>query len=185
MVKDREAWCCPWGHKESDTTARLNNKNTILDVKTSPQPSSHVQFPDTAVLKQSPWAHGWELGVWFGLSWAAPSSLQDSTFTCSESDSGLTGAEWSKMTSLTWASARMAGTTDLLPVVLISQFTGLASHGGLKAVSQGNGGWGSRHLESWSQKSHNSCILLVKQVIGTAQIQGMRNRFHPVMGRFK
>ena len=25
MVKDREAWC-PWGHKESDMTKRLNNK---------------------------------------------------------------------------------------------------------------------------------------------------------------
>ena len=29
MVKDREAWpcCSPWGHKQSDTTGRLNNNN--------------------------------------------------------------------------------------------------------------------------------------------------------------
>ena len=30
MVKDREAWNAsmhPWGHKESDTTERLNNNN--------------------------------------------------------------------------------------------------------------------------------------------------------------
>ena len=24
IVKDREAWCAPWGHKESDMTKRLN-----------------------------------------------------------------------------------------------------------------------------------------------------------------
>ena len=24
MVKDREAWCCPWGHKELDMTEQLN-----------------------------------------------------------------------------------------------------------------------------------------------------------------
>ena len=29
MVRDREAWCTasPWGHKELDTTERLNNSN--------------------------------------------------------------------------------------------------------------------------------------------------------------
>ena len=27
MVKDREACCSPWGHKEVDTTERLNNNN--------------------------------------------------------------------------------------------------------------------------------------------------------------
>ena len=26
MVKDREACCSPWGHKESDMTEQLNNK---------------------------------------------------------------------------------------------------------------------------------------------------------------
>ena len=32
MVKDREAWraaCSPWGHKELDTTERLNNNNSV------------------------------------------------------------------------------------------------------------------------------------------------------------
>ena len=25
MVKDREAWCAAWGHKESDMNEQLNN----------------------------------------------------------------------------------------------------------------------------------------------------------------
>ena len=32
MVMDREAWCIycsPWGHKESDTTERLNNNKVV------------------------------------------------------------------------------------------------------------------------------------------------------------
>ena len=34
MVKDREAWCAAvhGGHKESDTTERLNNNNIILEI---------------------------------------------------------------------------------------------------------------------------------------------------------
>ena len=91
-------YCSPWGHKKSDMTEEMNNSNTI---ETSPLPSSHVQFPDTVVLKQSLWTYGSELEFWVGLSWAALSSLQDSTFTCSESVSGLTGAGWSKINSLT------------------------------------------------------------------------------------
>ena len=30
MGKDREAWWVTWGHKESDTTERLNNNNKMI-----------------------------------------------------------------------------------------------------------------------------------------------------------
>ena len=34
MVKDREAWHAksPWGHKESDTTKRLNNNRSQINI---------------------------------------------------------------------------------------------------------------------------------------------------------
>jgi len=31
MVRDREASCNPWGHKESDKTGQLNNNNYLLN----------------------------------------------------------------------------------------------------------------------------------------------------------
>ena len=38
-VGDREACCSPWGHKESDTTERLNN-NTSFKAEDQPSASS-------------------------------------------------------------------------------------------------------------------------------------------------
>ena len=31
MVRDREASCNPWGHKESDETGQLNSNNYLLN----------------------------------------------------------------------------------------------------------------------------------------------------------
>ena len=31
LVMDREAWGCPWGHKESDMTERLNNSEEAAE----------------------------------------------------------------------------------------------------------------------------------------------------------
>ena len=51
MMKDGEAWCGPWGSKESDMTWQLNNSSNDKSVASEKEPANRsvesIQSPET------------------------------------------------------------------------------------------------------------------------------------------